>query len=214
MANSDDTTTRPLVTRRRVLAGTAIAIAGYLPKAFARNDLGTDLSADPAVTVWRKWQSAHKQTERLCRQQQRLERKLAETIGFPSATIQLSDGKRVTLHSLGALREVLDLGPEDVSMRAKAETDFATHQASWDAADRELGYSAALRAEREAGDRAEDLLELLSETRATSLAGVAAKLDAVLREGEVSEDSDEFPWPQIRSAFEDMSRMANRRRTT
>ncbi|WP_292133395.1 hypothetical protein [Mesorhizobium sp.] len=128
-------------------------------------------------------------------------------VGFPCATIQLSDGKRVTLHSLGALHEVLDLGPEDVGKRAKAESDFAAHQARWDAADRELGYSVTLRAEREAGDRAEDLLELLSETPAASLAGVAAKLDAVLREGEVSEDSDEFPWPQIRSAFEDMSRI-------
>ncbi|WP_292060853.1 hypothetical protein [Mesorhizobium sp.] len=210
MGDSDNTTTLPFVTRRRVLAGTAIAIAGWQRKAFASNDLEKDQSADPAVAVWRKWQAAHEETERLCRQQQNLERKLAEIVGFPCATIRLCDGRSVRLHSLKAIRDVLDLGPEDVSTRAKAEADFAAHQARWDAVDREIGYSAALHAEREAADRAEDMLEMLSETPAASLAGVAAKLDAVLREGEVSEDSIEFPWPQIRSALDDVIRIGQK----
>ncbi|WP_292133393.1 hypothetical protein [Mesorhizobium sp.] len=51
MADSDNTTTLPLVTRRRVLAGTAIAIAAWQPKAFARIDLEKVQSADPAVVV-------------------------------------------------------------------------------------------------------------------------------------------------------------------
>ncbi|WP_292368910.1 hypothetical protein [Mesorhizobium sp.] len=183
---------------------------GLQRNAFARSVLATDLSADPAVAVWRKWQAAHEQTERLCRQQQNLERKLAETVGFPGATIRLRDGESVRLHSLRAVREVLDLGPEDVAMRAKAAADFAAHQARWDAGDREIGYSAALHAEREAADRAEDLLEMLSQTPAASLGGAVAKLDAVLREGEVSEDCDEFPWPQIRSALDDVIRIGQR----
>lgn len=206
-SDSDNITTLPPVTRRRLLAGTAIAVAGLQRRAFARNDLETDLSADPAVALWRKWQSVHEQVERLCRRQQRLERKLVETVGFPCATILLRDGESVTLHSLAAIHEVLDLGPEDMAMRAKAEADFAAHQARWDIADTEIGYSTTLRAEREAADRAEDMLETLSKTPAASLAGVAAKLDAVLREGEVSEDGAEFPWPQIRSAFEDVGRL-------
>lgn len=57
----------------------------------------------------------------------------------------------------------------------------------------ETGYTAALRAEREAGDRAQDLLEAFSTTPATTLAGVAGKLDAVLREGEAWEEGSEFP---------------------
>ncbi|RWB56713.1 hypothetical protein [Mesorhizobium sp.] len=207
MGDSDNTTTRPLVTRRRVLAGTAIAIVGSKRNAFARNDLETDQSADPAVAVWRKWQAAHEHTERLCRQQQRLERILAETVGFPCATIMLRDGESLTLHSLRALRDVLDHRPEDTAMRARGEADFAAHQARWDAADREIGYSATLRAEREAADRAEDLLELLSETPSASLAGVVVKLDAVLKVGEGSGDDAEFPRPQIRSALDDVIRI-------
>ncbi|WP_292069445.1 hypothetical protein [Mesorhizobium sp.] len=210
MADSEISTTLPLVTRRTVFAGTAIAIAGLQPKAFARNDLEKDQPADPAVTAWRKWRAGHEQAERLCRQQQRLERKLAETVGFPSATILLRDGRSVTLHSLKAIHEVLDLGPEDVGKRAKAEADIAAHQARWDAADREIGYSAALRAEHDVADRADNLLEALAKTPAASLAGVAVKLDAALREEEVSEDSDEFPWPQIRSALDDVIHIGQR----
>ncbi|WP_206075225.1 hypothetical protein [Mesorhizobium tamadayense] len=206
MADSDNTTTLPFVTRRKMLAGTAIALAGSKRNAFARNGL-EDLSADPAVAVWRQWQAAHDETERLCRQQQRLERKLAESVGFPCATVLLRGGEDVTLHSLQAIHEVLDLGPEDAAMRAQAETDFAAHQARWDAAARESGYSAALQAERKAADRTEDLLELLSETPAASLAGVAAKLDAVLREEEGPADDAEFPWPQIRSVLGDVIRI-------
>ncbi|MER8963883.1 hypothetical protein [Mesorhizobium sp. M0701] len=149
-------------------------------------------------------------TERLCREQRRLERKLAETIGFPSATI-LSNGESVTLHSLKEIRELLGVDPIDSAVRAKAEADFAAHQAHWDAADREIGYSAAMRAEHEAANRAEALLEELSETAATTLAGVAAKLDAILKEGQSSEDDAEFPWPQIRSAIEDIAGISRQR---
>ncbi|WP_189343911.1 MULTISPECIES: hypothetical protein [unclassified Mesorhizobium] len=208
MADSDNTTPLRLVTRRMILrSATAIPIAGWQPKAVAHNDLEKDQSIDPAVVVWRKWQAAQEQTERLCRQQQYLERKLAETVGFPCATIRLRGGEGVRMHSLRAIREVLDLGPEDLTVHAKAEADFAAHQARWDAVDREIGYSAALHAEGEAADRSEDLLEMLSETPALSLGGVVAKLDAVLREGEVSEDSNEFPWPQIRSTLDDVIRI-------
>lgn len=84
MADSDNTTTLPPVTRRRLLAGTAAA--EWQPSAFARNDLETDQSADPAVAVWRKGQAVHHKTGQLCRRQQRFERKLTETIGFPCAT--------------------------------------------------------------------------------------------------------------------------------
>ncbi|ESW62694.1 hypothetical protein NKI48_31760 [Mesorhizobium sp. M0644] len=94
------------------------------------------------------------------------------------------------------------------ALRERAEADFAAHQARWDAAAEETGYTAALRAEREAGDRAEDLLEVISSTPATTLAGIAGKLDAVLREGEAWEECSEFPWPQIRSALNDLVRIA------
>ncbi|WP_181591961.1 hypothetical protein [Mesorhizobium atlanticum] len=207
MADSEINTTLPFVTRRRALGGTAIAIVGWQGNAVASIDLEKDQTADPAVMAGRKWKAAQEETVRLCRQQQRLERNLVEAIGFPCATVRLRDGRCVTLHSLKALHEVLDLDPEGTATRAKAEADFAAHQMRWDKGDREIGYSATLRAERDAADRAEDLLEALSKTPAASLVGVVAKLDAALREGRSSEDDAEFPWPQIRSALDDVIRI-------
>jgi hypothetical protein len=185
-------------------------MAGSQPEAVACIDFERDQSTDPAVAVWREWQAAHEETERLSREQQRLEQKLVQTVGFPSVMIQLSDGKTATLRSLEALRDVFSVGSVDATVAAKAEADLAAHQAHWDASDCAIGYSATLRAESEAADRAEALLEALSETPAIFLTGVAAKLDAVLREGQPSKDDDGFPWPQIRSVLEDISRIGGR----
>lgn len=210
MADSDNTMTLSLVTRRELLAGTAIAVVGPKRNAFGRNELETGPSTDPALAVWRQWQDAQSLTEGLCRQQQRLERELLEVVGFPGASVRLRDRDPVMLHSPEAVGEVLDLDLENVAQRAKAEAEFAAHQARWDAADKEVGYSATLRAEHEAGARAQDLLKALSETPATSLAGVLAKLDAAIREGQASEDSGDLPWPLIRSAFEDIARISRK----
>ncbi|MER9125014.1 hypothetical protein NKH81_18270 [Mesorhizobium sp. M0959] len=163
---------------------------------------------DPALALWREWETAHKLTERLCRKQQRLEARLVSSVGFPCATVCVPEGEDVAVHSIEALNEVLGEGPDMAALREKAEADFAAHQARWDAAAEATGYIAALRAEREAGERAADLLEALSTTRATTLAGVAGKLDAVLREGEAWEECSDFPWPQIRSALSDLVRIA------
>jgi hypothetical protein len=210
MGDSDNTTTLPFVTRRQVLAGwmvtsTAVALE---KSALAGNAAATNMPSDPALTLWREWETAHKLTEWLCRRQQRLEARLVESVGLPCVTICQPGGGDVTLHSIEALNDVLGKGPDMAALRAKAEAEFAADQARWDAAAEETGYTAALRAEHEAGDRAQDLLEALSTTPATTLAGVTGKLDAVLREGEAWEECSEFPWPQIRSALSDLVRIA------
>ncbi|TJX69257.1 MAG: hypothetical protein E5W21_09035, partial [Mesorhizobium sp.] len=181
MADSDNTTTLSFVTGTSVPAPAANAMVGSQPTEFAGKALEAGQPVDSAVCVWRDWQDALNLTERCCREQQRLERKLAETVGFPCATILQANGESVTLHSLKEIRELLRADSIEAAVRAKAEAEFAAHQAHWDAADRAIGYSAALRAEREAADRAEELLEVLCETHATTPAGVAAKLDAVLK---------------------------------
>ncbi|RCW23321.1 hypothetical protein DFR48_107193 [Ciceribacter lividus] len=207
MADSDNSTTLPFVTRRKVLAGTSIAIGAWGSGAFAGDKVTGEASPDPVLTVWRQWQDAHRLTERLCREQQRLERQLVETVGFPFAVIRLSDGEPVAAYSREAIREVLRLAPEEAAACANAEAEFAARESQWDRADRDIGYSATVRAEREAADRASDLLDAMAATPATSVAGIAAKLDAVLREGKVLEDGSEFPWPQVRSALDDLARI-------
>ncbi|MES0123227.1 hypothetical protein NKL05_14160 [Mesorhizobium sp. C420B] len=209
MTDSDNITSLPFVTRRRVLAGTVVATTAWTleSNASAGDARTTTVPSDPALALRREWQTAHKLTNRLCRRQQRLETKLVECVGFPCVDVRLPEGEDVTVHSIEALNEVLGKGPAMAALREKAEAELAAHQARWDAAAEETGYTAALRAEREACDRAKDLLEAFSTTPATTLAGVAGKLDAVLREGE-AEGCSEFPWPQIRSALSDLVRIA------
>ncbi|MER9557139.1 hypothetical protein [Mesorhizobium sp. M0323] len=210
MADSDNSMTLPFVTRRQVLAGGMIISTTLVleKSAVAGDPVATSTPPDPALVLWREWETAHKLTERLCRKQQRLETSLAESVSFPRVTVRLSEGDDVTIHSIEALNEVLGKGPDVAVLRKAAEAEFAAHQACWDAAAEETGYTAALRAERVAGDRAGDLLEAFATTPATTLAGVAGKLDAVLREGEAWEECSEFPWPQIRSALSDLVRIA------
>ena len=195
------------VTCSSARARTAIATTSSQPATIACIDFKKDQSADPAVAAWREWQAAYEETDRLNREQQRLERELAETVGFPNVKIHLSDGRTVTLHSFEELRDLVGVSSIDVAVRAKAEAELAAYQGRWDASDRAIGYSAVIRAEIAAGDRAETLLEALSETPAISLAGVAAKLDAILREGQPSKSDAEFPWPQIRSVLQDAVRI-------
>jgi hypothetical protein len=160
------------------------------------------------VALWRKWQEMHQHTEKLFHQQQRLEQKLIETVGFQGVAAGPRDGECVMSHSVMPNDGRVHSDMEEVESRAR--NDFLARQARWEAVDREIGYSAALRAERQAGQRTEALLRAMSDCPAASLAGVAGKLDAVLREGNTSDDAGEFPWPQIRSVFEDIVRIGRR----
>nr|WP_306030104.1 hypothetical protein [Stappia sp. MMSF_3263] len=51
------------------------------------------------------------------------------------------------------------------------------------------------------------MLQLLMGSSATTLAGILGKLDAVICEGAPSDDSGEFPWPQLRGVWEDLRRV-------
>jgi hypothetical protein len=208
MVDSDNTTTLAYVTRRKMLSGSAMAMGAWSSGAFALDTVMQEASSDPVLTLWRQWQDAHRMTERLCRRQQGLERQLIRTVGFPFSVIRLSDGEPVAAYSREAIHDVLRLAPEEAAACTEAEAEFEAHKLRWDRADRDIGYSATVQAERDSADQASDLLDALAATPATSLAGVAAKLDAVLREGNVWEDGSEFPWPHIRSALDDLARIA------
>lgn len=208
MVDSDNTTTLSYVTRRKMLSGTAIAMGAWGSGAFAFDMAAGETPSDPVLTLWRQWQDAHHLTERLCRRQQGLERQLIRTVGFPFSVIRLSEGEPVAAYSREAIRDVLRVAPDEASACAAAEAEFEAHKLRWDRVDCDIGYSSTVQAERDSADRASDLLDAMATMHATSLAGVAAKLDAVLREGNIWEDGSEFPWPHIRSALEDLARIA------
>jgi hypothetical protein len=209
MADSDNSMSLSFVTRRYLLRGTAVAalarpLQGKALTAKLRGDRG---GPDPAVSLWEEWKAAALRTQTLCRKQQRLETELVRSVGFPRTTIRPSgNGEKVTIFSLDAIEDIYGSDPKMADLRAKAEAELAAHQALWNAADDKIGYGAAKREEEEAGDRQQGLVDALTDTQATSLAGIAGRLDVVLHEGETSQECTEFPWPHIRSALCDLVR--------
>jgi hypothetical protein len=203
--------TLPFVTRRQLLMGSAVVTVA-LPwedhASSAAASLVGDTRSDPAVMLWHEWQAASLRTAALCRKQQDLETQLVEAIGFPRAEVELPhEGVTVTISWPGNLEDLFGDDPSFAELRARAETELAASQARWDAEDRRVGYSAAKREELAAAEREQELSETLAATPATTIAGAAGKLDAVLREGESAEDCTEFPWPQLRGILVDLVRV-------
>ncbi|PSH57520.1 hypothetical protein CU102_27995 [Phyllobacterium brassicacearum] len=88
MADSENSRTLSLVTRRGLLSGTAAWLAEQM--ANVPPDCGATSSAETDVRVlslWCDWIAAQREVERLCRRQQRLERRLVAAIGFPRVEI-------------------------------------------------------------------------------------------------------------------------------
>ncbi|ESW82151.1 hypothetical protein X760_01360 [Mesorhizobium sp. LSHC422A00] len=206
MDDSDDSMNLFFITRRRLLTGTATGAAAwpFQAKSLA-GELTDGSAADPALRLCGSWQRIHDETLALCREQQRLETHLARIVGFPCAKVRLADGTDVTLHSIESLNDAHS--PENEVEWGRALADFVAHQARWDAADAEIGYSRTDELIRQSETVEGALLDDLPQTAATSIEGILAKLKVILRDGEHWEHPDDFPWPHIRSVLNDLVRL-------
>jgi hypothetical protein len=206
MADSDNSRTSPVVTRRRLLSTSAMWLAAQV------GDVGAELYSeddqpdgrDPTLMLWQEWRAAHDQVEKLCRRQQRLESALIAAVGFPHVDIPLPEQDCVV-----AAFTVEDIDrwfgdtPQNAEAMERAKAMLAERQAAWDALDERFGYSRAKQAEENAFAMREERLNDIFSQPACSVAGVAAKLHAVLAMGEDS-PGDEFPWRQIHDVMMDL----------
>ncbi len=204
MDDSDNSTTFPIVTRRSALLSGVAALLDLTPNISPRTERKP---LDPVIAVWREWQTSQQHTDQLTLRQQSLEQILVERVGFPHVALQLRSGGTIVVHSLDEIREHGHDSSED--LRRAAETGLADHLARWNAVDHDIGYSTTLRAERHAGEKADEMLKTLFDLPALSLVGVAAKLEAVLNLGQPSQADTEFPWPQIHSVLNDVLSLAS-----
>ena len=210
MDDSDHSTSLSFVTRRRLLMGTALSTLAwpFQAKAPATATYIAHKSPDPALLAWEEWKTAALRTEALCHKQQRLETTLVREIGFPRTTLRLPESSEaLEFFSPEDIEAVCGSAPEIADLCTEAKAALAEHQARWDVVDEQIGYSATKQAEVEAGEREQELVEALTATPATSLAGVAGKLDMIFHEGTIWEDDTEFPQPQILSALRDLIRL-------
>lgn len=207
MDDSDNSRTLSAVTRRRLLSTSAgwltAQVADVSASDHSAND-GLDVG-DPALKLWQKWRAAHEQVEKFCRKQQRLETALIDALGFPHVNITLLDQDCVVAaFTMEEIDRRFDEAPESAEAKMQVKAVLAERQAVWDALDERVGYSRAKRAEEEAfAIRAERLADLFAQP-AHSVAGAAAKLNAVLAMGEEDSAGDGFPWPQMRAVMTDL----------
>ena len=183
MANPETITSASAFTRRTLLVASVGAVAPPPFKGNTSVDSSRTMVIDPATSLWIQWKTAQDITDVLCQRQQSLETQLLQLIRLSDA---INDAE----------------GAE-----AGCATEEESYRARWAAADLAVGYSEAKIEEERAADIAKDLGDALAATPASSVEGVAAKLHAVLREGEWCENCPEFPWPQVRSALSDLIRI-------
>jgi hypothetical protein len=83
----------------------------------------------------------------------------------------------------------------------------------WEAADEEIGYSRARKAESEMMDQEQPLLKALWGTPARSIVGIIAKLHSVVETEDPGDSLKETPWPELRSILTDLVRLSERDHT-
>lgn len=213
MTDSDHSTSFRRVTRRLALGGLFVVSGGWtfggnaLARATAATDVVPARAPDPAVAVWRDWNAAYEQAMWRCDRLQELEAAVAERVDGLWTVVSSPDGEETIVCSMAAVDRIIGERTDMAEIRARAEAELDARQAHFEVVATEIGYFEGLRAEQAAFARVAVLLEALSGTPAVSLSGVVGKLDAVLRNGADWEDRSAFPWPQIRSAREDLMRI-------
>ncbi|MBR2690450.1 MAG: hypothetical protein IKE42_21575 [Aquamicrobium sp.] len=162
---------------RRRLAETALPFG-----VSEQEDVSRKVPQDEQVfRLCEQWHEAHDDTLELCRKQQLLESQLVSMVGFPIG--------------------------DDNAHGTDAIADRASHQARWDAMDKQIGYSAMDKLIRQSEAAEQALLGDLLLSQASTVDGVMAKLSVILCVAEHRESSDDFPWPHIRALRHDLAHL-------
>lgn len=210
MADSDNNTTLSSVTRRMLLTGTMAATATWPFDygAAAAEALAGDVVSDPALDLWRQWLAAHNETQRLWNIQLDLESRMVAAVGFPQVEITLPGKKKpVRAFSLEDIDRICGDAAGHEPVKAQAIAAFRERQEVWDRLDDALGYSRVEKAEIQSDRMEMKLADALMAMPATTVAGVAGKLDVILCGGEHFDKGPDFPSLQVSAALADLVRI-------
>ena len=205
MVDSENSTSLPSVTRRRLLAGaiTTTVIAPRIPVS------EPTMGGDPILSVWRDWQCAYAKAAALSKRAGSLEHAMVRNIGYPRVRIpSLSQDIALWVTSHGDIDAELEKMPASEEQRRQLHADLANQQARWDAASASGGFNKADQNAIEASERSEELANALFALPAQGILGVIIKLALILRTGEAEVSPKEHPWPQIQSVHDDLRRLA------
>ncbi len=151
MADSDNSRSLPVVTRRRLLSTSAIWLAAEVGDVDAalHSENGWPDGGDPTLMLWREWRAVHDQVEKFCRRQQRLETALIAAVGFPQVDIAVpGQDCVVAAFTMTDIGRIFGDASENTEAKLLAKAKFAERQVAWDALDERMGYSRASRRRR------------------------------------------------------------------
>jgi hypothetical protein len=204
MVNSEKIAGLLSVSRRGLLAGavsTATVSQGITAPC-------SPLGSDPILSLWQGWLGAHAEAIAWGKKAGSLEHAMARKVGFPRVLIASLSPIPVWATSHGDIDAEHEGIVVTEDQRRQLHSDLAAQQERWDAASEASGFNAADRNEARAWRKSEELADALFALRAQGILGVIIKLTLILRTGEAEVNSDEHPWPQIRSVYGDLRRLA------
>ena len=193
---------------RHVPRRTSLAAAARLLTVAVSDQRDTD----PLIALWQDWRETFASSQRLCQEAQRLERELAERIGFPRVEVPLEDPEHppVVATATRQIDRLLGTAPAARSLRRRLKRDLAAAQARWDAEAAAVGLISAMEREAAADRRVGEILKSASRTPARSIPGVIAKLAIATEWGELEPGADGYPWDFIRGALADLTALTAR----
>jgi hypothetical protein len=198
MADSDDITTLPVLSRRDLLGGATMLPIG------AADTRCRGASSDPVLDLFHEWRALHAELDAW----QKKEGVLLRTVGMPRVLVPVpGKAKPVSACEPVEIDELLEDWPGTEELRQRLHREFAAHRRRWEIAAGAIGLGPVEERVNHAWDRWDTLTETVWQVPAGSLAGVAAKLAMVLSIGQSRSDDDEFPWPPLRSVLADLQRL-------
>ncbi|TCQ13014.1 hypothetical protein [Rhizobium sp. PP-CC-3G-465] len=196
--NADDAPT--IITRRNLLSHSA----QVLHQRFTDLPPRTEAGPAPVREIWLRWWSLHQQYLRQSRRVRTLrDRLLADLDGYPSVAIDGLEGEppqiATTYAEIRHLSSRIDAGRLDA-----ARSTLRQRRQAWKKADARIGYSAAVRRERNLDRSAGISANVVLLMPPSSLMEVAAKLHCLLVLHDPRLIHGHEPWPQLRRMLKEL----------
>ena len=187
MADSEDSRTLSKIMQRHTLAKSA----GPHP--------------DAPIALWSKWFALHQRRQALSVRQREIESRLLAAVRSAPIVELAAAGDQSS--SLAATDDKIDdlLPGEDMAdARSCAKAQLEALRLEWGAADEQLGYSRTHQEELDVMQAELEAAQCLWMAPARTIAGVAAKLHALIEWEDPGTQPGESPWPELRSILGDL----------
>ncbi len=202
--NADSVPT--VITRRNLLSYTA----RILQHRFTDMPPRTERGPAPVREIWLRWWSLHQQHFRQSRRVRTLrDRLLADLDGYPSVAIDGLEGEPPQIATTYA--EIRHLSSRIGARRVDAAlSTLRQRRRAWKEADARIGYSAALRRERELDRSASISSNVLLLMPPSCLMEVAAKLHCLLALHDPRLEHQHEPWLHLRRMLREIVELRQR----